>query len=295
MTFEGVTIDGVNRAVEVQEYASGKSPNVARVLRTLGADPLEVGFEGGERGRLLVEDLTRAGIRCDFVNIPAQTRLCTTVIDRSNGTATELVEEHAAVSPAAWAELDRKLRGLLSEAKMWIFSGSLPPGAPQDFYSRWVPLAREHHATLILDARGQPLQLALAHDGFIAKLNREELAATLGVALESESALSDAARRITPAGGAAIVTLGSKGAIASDGKRVWQVTAPKVAAISAVGSGDAFAAGLALELLRGAPLPEALKLASACGAANAMTALAGHVRPHDVEDLRGMVSVVDIL
>src|ERR1700679_2967667 len=80
MTFNRVVIDDVNRAVEVQEYASGKSPNVARLLRTMGADPLEVGFAGGDRGRLLLEDLTRAGIRCDFVNIPTQTRLCTTLI-----------------------------------------------------------------------------------------------------------------------------------------------------------------------------------------------------------------------
>src|SRR5262249_1104623 len=156
------------------------------------------------------------GIRCDFVQIPAQTRLCTTVIDQSNGTATELVEEHAAVSPAAWAEMDRKLRELLSQHKTWIFSGSLPAGAPQDFYARWAPLAREQGALYILDARGEPLRLALAHPGFIAKLNREELAATLGVALDTDAALSTAAKKIVPPGGAAIVTLGAKGAVASD-------------------------------------------------------------------------------
>src|SRR5262249_7958701 len=125
MTFERVTIDDVNRAVQVQDYASGKSPNVARVLQTLGAAPLEVGFAGGERGKFLLDDMIKAGIRCDFVTIRAETRLCTTVIDRSTRQATELVEEHPVVAEQAWAEMDQKLRGLLPQAKYWIFSGSL--------------------------------------------------------------------------------------------------------------------------------------------------------------------------
>ena len=133
MTFERVSIDEVNRAVDVKDYASGKSPNVARILRTLGADPLAVGFAGGDRGKFLLDDLAKAGVNTDFVTIPESTRLCTTVIDQSNGAATEWVEEHAAVSPASWAELDRKLRTLLPRSKTWIFSGLLPPGRAAGF------------------------------------------------------------------------------------------------------------------------------------------------------------------
>ena len=294
MTFDRLSIDEVNRAIEVEEYASGKSPNVARVLRTMGEDPLAVGFAGGDRGRLLLDDLRQAGIRCDFVNVSPQTRLCTTLIDQSNATATELVEEHAPVAREDWEKLDEKLRLLLPKAKIWVFSGSLPAGAPQDFYARWIPLARTLGATLILDARGQPLNLALPIGGFIAKLNHDELAQTLGVDLSTEPALIQATRQIAPEGGAAIITLGSKGALASDGKLVWRVTPPKVQAISAVGSGDAFAAGLALGLGRGLKLPGAMALAAACGAANAMTALAGHVNRIDVENLQAMVRVEEI-
>jgi tagatose 6-phosphate kinase len=301
MTFDRVTIDDVNRAVEVQEYASGKSPNVARVLRTMGEMPLAVGFAGGDRGKFLLNDLISAGIRCDFVEIPQQTRLCTTVIDRSTGTATELVEEHPHVPPEYWAELDAKLQQLLPTAHTWVFSGSLPAGAPQDFYARWVPLAREQGATLILDARGEPLKLALAHrgldgsGGFIVKLNRDELAATLGIAIEDEAALLRATRQIVPENGAAIVTHGSKGVVASDGARVWRMIPPKVRAISAVGSGDSFAAGVALGLCRGGTLPEAMALGAACGAANAMTALAGHLNARDVEMLKAKVTVSEVV
>ena len=291
MTFKRVETNEVNRAKCVEEYASGKSPNVARVLKSLGADPLAIGFAGGGRGRFLVHDLSSAGIRCEFVEVPAETRLCTTVINQADGMATELVEEHAPVLPAAWDRLNEILRARLPASKMWVFSGSLPPDAPADFYARWIGLAKSTRATLILDARGEPLRLALKQDGFIAKLNAKELADTLGKPLDSEAALAEAALRAAPAGGALIVTRGAHGAIASDGRQAWRVTPPAVRAISAVGSGDAFAAGLALGLSRGEELPQALILAAACGAANAMTSRAGHLNEEDVERLRPEVAV----
>jgi tagatose 6-phosphate kinase len=294
MIFSRVVIDGVNRAIEVREYASGMSPNVARVLRTMGGEPLELGFIGGDRGRFLAADLQAAGIGCEWVEVSAPTRLCTTVIDRAAGTATELVEESSPVEPAGWERMARLLEEQLPRAQVWVFSGSLPPRAPQDFYARWVPLAQQQKAKLIIDARGEPLRLALKHDGFIAKLNRDELRETVGRELQSDQELKEAAMQITPRGGASIVTMGRHGALACDGQTVWRVTPPNVKAVSAVGSGDAFAAGLALELSRGKRLRDALPMAAACGAANALTALAGHVAKEEVEGLRAQVVVAEV-
>lgn len=287
MTFDRVKLDGVNRATQVADYASGKSLNVARVLHTLGKAPLATGFVGGSRGGMLCADLDRAGIRHDFVTVTPETRQCVTVIDRSAGTATELVEESAPVEDSAWEELDRKLRSLLPQSKLWIFSGTLPPGAPQDFYARWLPLAREIGATVILDARGEPLKLALRHGNAIFKLNRDEFAETLGTDLSDDRALVDAIRAHTPADGKLIITLGKSGAFGSDGKVVWRVHSPAIKAISAVGSGDAFAAGLGAALADGDGLDAALMLAAACGAANALTPFAGHLRTEEVDRLRG--------
>jgi tagatose 6-phosphate kinase len=62
-------------------------------------------------------------------------------------------------------------------------------------------------------------------------------------------------------------------------------------AVSAVGSADAFAGGLAVALSQNQSLPEALKLAVACGAANAMTKLAGYVDRDVVMELATRVEV----
>src|SRR5437588_11269473 len=93
MIFTKVTIDGVNRAIEVRQTASGKSINVARTLHTLGAPALAMGFLGGDTGKFMREDLDRAGIAHDFVCVGPATRTCTTAIDQTSGTATELIQE----------------------------------------------------------------------------------------------------------------------------------------------------------------------------------------------------------
>ena len=52
-----------------------------------------------------------------------------------------------------------------------------------------------------------------------------------------------------------------------------------------MGSGDSFLAGLVLGLADGRGEVEALRLATACGAANAMTSRAGAIEPADLARL----------
>src|SRR5262245_49444270 len=140
MVVERLILDDVNRASEVLEYASGKSVNVAKVARLLGEGVMAVGIAGGRRGEVLLVELGRACVPHDFVRSAAQTRLCTTVVDRSTGEATELVEESAAASEREWADLARRVEAHWGRASVVVFSGTLAGGsaAPQDFYARWI-------------------------------------------------------------------------------------------------------------------------------------------------------------
>ncbi len=209
------------------------------------------------RGAFLRRELDRAGIAHDFVTVSPQTRLCTTVVDRSNQTATELVEESAAVESGDWERLAEKVSSAVGRARLCVFSGSLPPGGPIGFYADCVRVAQAAGCPVILDARGDPLRLAMTFPGLTIKLNREELAATLTSPLPDDESLRDAMLRARPPGGAITVTMGAAGAVAFDGKPFCRISSPRVQTISAVGSGDAFAAGLAVGMLRGRPFREA--------------------------------------
>jgi 1-phosphofructokinase family hexose kinase len=291
LVLDRLKVDDVNRAADVHEYASGKAVNVARVLTELGEAALAAGFAGGRRGEFLLEDLSRAAVPHDFVPTAAQTRLCTTVIDRSAGTATELVEESPAASPSEWNELVARIDASIGSATATVFAGTLAPGAPEDFLARWIgrsPLT-------VIDAKGDPLRAALqAADRrrLVAQLNRDEFAATVNEDLSTDAALHAALRRHAPASGWLIVTLGKHGALAHIDGTTLRVHTPQVTAVSAVGSGDAFTAGLVAGLPRG---PEyALRLASACGAANALTPHSGHLNRADVVRLLDQAKVEEL-
>src|SRR5438874_6446384 len=118
MTFARLSLDAVNRATDVREYASGKSINVARVAHTLGEKVIAAGFLGGDRARAIRNDLDQARIAHDFIDIAAPTRMCVTVINQSSATATELIEEAPAVNRADAQRLLMHLETLLTRAKI---------------------------------------------------------------------------------------------------------------------------------------------------------------------------------
>jgi tagatose 6-phosphate kinase len=292
MTFPRLRIDDVNRAISVAEYASGKSINAARVLHSLGKEVLASGFLGGDTGKFIRADLDRAGIPHDFLEVVPATRLCITLVDEEAGTATELVQESAGVEHKAYVKLLREIDANLWRAKAVILSGSLPPDAPPDFYADCVHKCNQEHVPVVLDARGQSLVLALACKPFIVKPNRDELAATIGSPIDSDDALRAAMAKMVQLGAQWVaVTLGKEGAMVSNGQDFWRLHSPAIKAISAVGSGDSFAAGLAAGIVQREEVPEAAALAAACGAANAITSLAGQIHLADVKTLLSQVRV----
>jgi tagatose 6-phosphate kinase len=88
-----------------------------------------------------------------------------------------------------------------------------------------------------------------------------------------------------------LVTRGAAPAVLCNGREAWTFQVPQVRAINPIGSGDALAGGVAVALARGDGTVQACRLGIACGAANAMTLLAGQVRRSDVEALVAQVQV----
>jgi tagatose 6-phosphate kinase len=292
MSFDGLVIDEVNRAVETSESVAGKSINVAKVLAALGEEVVATGFVGGERGEALRQELDRREIRHDFVTVDARTRMCVTVMDRAAGTVTELVEESRPVEPAAYERLTGKLRTLLGGARMLVLSGTLTPGGPSDYYRTCIELARGHGVGVLLDTQKRPLLEALGARPTLVKPNRAELAAALGVAIDSERALREAMGEVIRRGAESVViTMGREGAMGLHEGRFWRVSAPAIDAVNPIGSGDAFSAGLAAAMVHGRDFTDSLRWGAACGASNALTALAGEVRAEDVQRLIGQVQV----
>ena len=292
MIFDSLALDEVNRATAVYDYAAGKSSNAARVLKTLGEPVTATGFVGGDHGAILQRDLESAGVTQAYTEVLPNTRLCVTVIDRAAHTATELVEEAAAVSIKDADRLLAHLSALLLDASMLVLSGSLAIGVPVDFYAQCVRLAKDKGVRSIVDAAGEPLLAALEAEPFLVKPNRMELARTIGREIDGDDTLRDAIAALVGGRPTAVaVTMGKHGAVVFDGSAYWRVIAPEIEVVSAIGSGDSFAAGLAAGIVRGQSIADSAKLATACGVANALTEQSGHLSLSDVDRLMTQIRV----
>ena len=292
MIFRKLKLDAVNRAVTTLDGVAGKSVNVAKVLKELGARPIAVGYLGGDRGQNLRSVLDDRRIEHEFVEVTARTRQCVTVIDKPAGKVTELVEESQPVAAADYDALLATLRMRIRGCKALVMSGTLTPGGPPDFYFHCTRLAHGVGALSIVDAQGEALLEALKAGPGLVKPNRLELAATVGRALPDERARMSAMRELHGRGAQRIVvTAGKEPTLAFDGRSFWRVRAPQIKAVNPIGSGDSFTAALTWRLLRGEDLGEACRWASAAGAANALTTLAGEVNLKEVKRLVNEVAV----
>ncbi len=268
--------------------ASGKGNNVARMIHRLGEPVLALGFAGGATGELLEAGLAREGVPCVMVRVAGLTRINVTLLSGPDGVATHFHGPGAGVTREDIDRLRARVGERLDGARLLVLSGSLPPGMGPADAAALLRLARDRRVPVLLDAEGEVLRAALAENPDVVKPNLAEAAGLLGRPLAGRDDALRAAREI---GGSVVITLGGDGAVAVRDGRAWSVVPPREAVIRAIGAGDSFAAGLAVGLVRGAPFPEALRLAAAAGAATSLHPGTGLGRRDDVDRLLPAVRV----
>jgi len=277
--FKAFKLGEVNRSPAIHRSTAGKGPNVARVLRQLGGQPVLLGFVGGETGRFITTSLRREGVPEKLIRTNQPTRICTTLFDHATGTITELVEEAQLPARAAWQKFFHTLDQSLARARYAVIAGALMPGASPEIYRdiarRGVPV--------IIDSQRAPLLGVLEFQPFIAKLNVHELENTLGRKFPTEKRILVGARELIAAGAQhVVVTHGAAGAWLVTGAHAWHYQPPRIQPVNPIGSGDAVTAGICRQLEQGIALPDAVRYGVACGAANALTLIAGTVKRTDV-------------
>ena len=321
----GVTIEPGGKGLNVARVLVGAGQTVTAVLPASTHDPLlraldavaadglrvrPVAVAGSARINTAVTEpdgtttkLNEPGAGLDDEEIAAVERALVEAVRRGDGAdgaadADETSAVGPAVAPGAGgiaAEEDADA----AEASAWadsapaahdwaILSGSLPPGAPVDWYARLVVRLRQAAPGLriAVDTSDAPLAAlaaampAAAPD--LIKPNGEELGQLAGLPAERAMALEDgamrgeygpvveAARLLVERGVATVMaTLGAAGAVLVTAEGAWRAAAPKVHVLSTVGAGDSSVAGYVLADVRGGDATERLCTAVAYGSAAA--------------------------
>ena len=221
-------------------------------------------------------------------------------VTEPDGTTTKFNDPGHDFGERVLAEVAARLRGRSQRGDWVVLSGSLPPGAPVDWYADLTAELKAAGRRVAVDTSGAPL-LATIRDRAalpdLLKPNAEELASLTGddeAALESDprAAAAVAARLVEQGVGSVLLTLGAAGAalITTDG--CWLATPPPITLRSTVGAGDASLAGYLLADLRGLDAPGRLREAVAYGAAAA--ALPGSTMPREQDLDRAGVTITDL-
>ncbi len=295
LRLERLQVGSLNRAMSACPAPGGKAAHVAMVLKTLGADPLWLGFAGGATGKQLIEGLQGLSIRVQEIPTTACTRTNLEIVENDGG-VTEILEPGQSITDEELRQCEKTLTDILDQANEQptvIFSGSLPQGVPPDIYKTLIELAHDFDSRVFVDTSGDPFKFALAGKPDFVKPNREEAESWSAQTIDNPTSAKRIIATILDAGAAAgAISLGSAGLVwhSMNGDALF-ADAPKLSARSCVGSGDATLAGFAFAAQQRLPAAEAVRLAVACGSANCLAPGPGRACAKDIASLKDQIRV----
>jgi len=292
-----VTPEHKLRCGEARFDPGGGGLNVARVVRELGGDSLALYPRGGPTGALLEQLLEARGVPRRAISIAGFTRESFTVLETRSGQEYRFVLPGPVLTQAEWQACLDALAEAAVGAGFIVASGSLPPGAPGDFYARVARVAKGLGGRCVVDGGGEALKAALAEGVYFAKPNRREFRDMTGVKGDDAASLAPAARAFVEKGAAEVlvVSMGADGALLTTRDAQLRAVPPPVQTSSSVGAGDSFVAGMSYALSRGLAPAEAFRWGVASGTAALITPGTELCRRGDVERLLAQVRPEPVL
>lgn len=294
VTLEVLEPGTVQRAERVRGYPGGKGLHVAQTIAALGEPVQLVGLTDVMHRNFIARRMSERGVLFQGVEIPGELRQCLAVRER-DGRITEVLDPGPLLSKAVREQLLYTLWRAVDSSDVVVLSGSLPRGFDADTYASIARQAGASGLPCLVDASGEVLRHVADASPYLIKPNRDEATQLAGQSLDTVEQAGALVRALFDRGIARpVVTLGALGAVGFDGDTVWHASLALTHCENTVGSGDCFLAALAVAQQRGLLLDGALRLAVACGAANAMNEETGFVERRVVESLLAEVRVVRV-
>ena len=294
-TVPDLKMDEVLRASSIHIDYGGKGFNVSRMLTSLGAENVAIGFLGGATGKSLQDGLVDIGIQTDFVWISSETRTNVSIVNNSDKHHIKVNELGPTVLPDEITILMEKIEGLIHPGDWWVLAGSLPPGVKADIYYQIITMINAGGAKTILDTSGQPLTLGCQAKPFLVKPNTYEAAQLTGMPADTPEQIFEITSSIHNMGVEnIIISAGKKKSLLSDGKSCWFGASPPIDEKNPIGAGDAMVAGLVWRLEKGDSIKNAFPWGIACGTAAASQPGTGMATRSQIEYLVKKIQIEEV-
>ncbi|MBN2510333.1 MAG: hypothetical protein JXB03_08655 [Spirochaetales bacterium] len=258
------------------------------MLTQLGKPAVHLTHAGGSQKSYFCSLCKLDHIPLVYANSRSEIRTCTTAVDITRHTVTELIEEATPVAAGTERNIRRLFRRLLKKCSTVIISGTKADGYDESLYPWMTALAREQGVPVVLDIKGADLIRSLPYGPSWIKPNMAEFIATFGIPGPNEeeeipaqvaaAAIEKAIQISRSYQTGCILTRGKLGAEVIHGSFHEHIDAPAMQAVNTTGCGDAFTAGFASLLPKEKSrqsLRAALDTAIDCAAKNACTKTPG--------------------
>ncbi|MCL2196857.1 MAG: PfkB family carbohydrate kinase [Treponema sp.] len=291
LRFPSVISSAVNRTAVHRLDVSGKGINVTRVLNQLGKKAVHLTQLGGEFCPLFLSLCEQDGLSVEWVESNSEIRFCYTVLNESDNSVTEMVEESHPVGAGTEERLleryDNILRNGLKSCSQntLIISGTKAAEFSDSVIPMMVCKAKEKGLRVILDIKGSDLIESLKYEPDVIKPNLEEFLQTFGIGTDETRINADyddlrgLVLELAQKHKCRIVlTNANKKIITVEKNSYFEIDVPVVNTVNSTGCGDTFTAGLAAALEDGLDFTAAINEGMRCGALNAGLERPGAIR-----------------
>ena len=247
----------------------GRGIIASRVLSSFGLKTLAILTSGGVHGEHFEKLLANSGFPVEVVRIDADIRTNFTIMDK-HGLTLKLNELGPHITDGELKQIEQAVASRLNKATWLMLCGSIPPGVSPDFYFKLIKMARERKINTLLDTDGEALTRGIEAGPTIVKPNQQEAERLLNRALLTRAHFLEAVTRIKEMGAESVLlSLGSRGAVATDGRRIVEALPPRIDVLSPIGAGDAMAAAYVWAVTKKKDFAEAVRWSVAAATASA--------------------------
>nr|WP_319474081.1 PfkB family carbohydrate kinase [uncultured Sphaerochaeta sp.] len=264
MRFPSFSFGEVNRAQEHYLDASGKGMNAARIVSQLGHESLLLTHLGGNRTEEMIGLCRRDGVTPLWADSGSAIRTCVTVL--THEATTELVQEPFPVDPACEKPIRELFSQNIKDCDGLIILGTRAPGYTDNLYADFVMEAKTLGKFVLLDLKGKDLERCLPHHPDVIKINLSEAVQTfLGIKLAEHQDTEDLKETVREMLGPLHEQYGSTFVLSRGASELWvqnsrffTVPVEKTEVVNTIGCGDSLSAALAVQLLKGKKLQQAV-------------------------------------